>query len=81
MTVKDVKQVKGVREQVEGMGWRMEDCRVVEGGNQGNGWWFPGFVGGLEIFFFLISLISSFRSIFSYEGADYAFCPSSFYSL
>ena len=45
-----VKEGNGVRERVEGMGWRMEDVRVVEGGKGGNSWWFPGFVGGLEVF-------------------------------
>ena len=37
-------------EQVVGTGWRMEECRVVEGGE--GSWWFPGFVGGWELFQF-----------------------------
>ena len=52
-----------VKEQVEGLGRRMEDCRIVQGGKgkgkgDGGSWWFPGFVGGLENFILFIRLYS-----------------------
>ena len=40
----------GVKEQVEMLGWDLEECRIVEGGKGGNSWWFPGFVGRWDFF-------------------------------
>ena len=30
---------------VEGWGWPLEEVELVEGPKDGNGWFFPGFVG------------------------------------
>ena len=45
-----------VEEWIEVVGWKMEEVRWVKGGNGGDSWWFPGFVGELEILLFFLAL-------------------------
>ena len=35
----------GVKEWMNHSGWKVEEVRWVEGGDGGDSWWFPGFVG------------------------------------
>ena len=43
-----------VVKEVEMLGWDLEECKIVEGGKEGNSWWFPGFVGRWEFFSFFL---------------------------
>ena len=58
-----------VKEQVGLLGWEMGEVRWVEGGGEGRSWWFPGFVGGWDFFFFI-----SFLFWFYVGGAGCAIC-------